>query len=46
MELLLPWPNATEEKDANHIRNIAKLQTQAGANIIDVCASVDDKIEM
>lgn len=37
---------AIAEKDADHIRNIAMLQTKAGADFIDVCASVDDDIEM
>ena len=37
---------AIAEKDADHISNIAKLQTKAGADFIDVCASVDDDIEM
>lgn len=37
---------AIAEKDADYIRNLAKLQTQAGSSFIDVCASVDDDIEM
>jgi len=37
---------AIEEKDADFIRNLAKTQSDAGANFIDVCASVDVSIEL
>lgn len=37
---------AIANKDADFIRNLAKIQTQAGATFIDVCASVDDSIEV
>ena len=33
---------AIAEKDADWIRNLAKIQTEAGADFIDVCASVKD----
>jgi 5-methyltetrahydrofolate corrinoid/iron sulfur protein methyltransferase len=32
---------AIEAKDADFIRNLAKVQTEAGADFIDVCASVE-----
>ena len=37
---------AIAEKDADFIRNLAKTQTDAGANFIDVCASVEDSLEL
>ncbi|MBC3796186.1 methyltetrahydrofolate cobalamin methyltransferase [Acetobacterium tundrae] len=37
---------AIAEKDADFIRNLAKIQTEAGADYIDVCASVEDSIEL
>jgi len=37
---------AIAEKDAEFIRNLAIKQAEAGANFIDVCASVDDDIEL
>ncbi len=37
---------AIAERDEEHIKNLAKAQTQAGANYIDVCASVEDEIEL
>ena len=37
---------AIAAKDAEFIRNLAIKQTEAGANFIDVCASVDDDIEL
>ncbi len=33
---------AIAERDADWIRNLAKIQTEAGADFIDVCASVKD----
>ena len=32
---------AIEAKDADFIRNLAKMQSEAGADFIDVCASVE-----
>ncbi|RJE47248.1 methyltetrahydrofolate--corrinoid methyltransferase [Dehalobacter sp. MCB1] len=37
---------AIAEKDAGFIRNLAKIQSDAGADFIDVCASTDVKIEL
>ncbi|NTW70965.1 MAG: methyltetrahydrofolate cobalamin methyltransferase [Eubacteriaceae bacterium] len=37
---------AIAAKDADFIRNLAKVQTEAGVTFIDVCASVDDDIEL
>lgn len=37
---------AIAEKDTDFIRNLAKIQTAAGSTYIDVCASVDDNIEL
>lgn len=37
---------AIAEKDADFIRNLAKVQADAGAAFIDVCASVDNSIEL
>jgi len=37
---------AITEKYTDHIRNLAKLQTLAGAVFIDVCALVNDNIEI
>ncbi len=37
---------AIAEKDADLIRRLAKVQTEAGATFIDICASVDDEIEV
>ena len=34
---------AIAERDADWIRNLAKIQTEAGADFIDVCASVKDQ---
>ncbi len=34
---------AIEEKDADWIRNLAKIQSEAGADYIDVCSAVVDK---
>lgn len=37
---------AIAEKDADFIRHLAKIQSDAGANFIDVCASVDNSLEL
>ncbi|NCC43421.1 MAG: methyltetrahydrofolate cobalamin methyltransferase [Clostridia bacterium] len=37
---------AIAEKDAQFIRNRAKMQAQAGATYIDCCASVDESVEV
>jgi 5-methyltetrahydrofolate--homocysteine methyltransferase len=37
---------AIDEKDADFIKNIAKAQSEAGADFIDICASVDNTIEL
>lgn len=37
---------AIAAKDSEFIRNLAIKQTEAGADFIDVCASVDDDIEL
>ncbi|NLM52439.1 MAG: methyltetrahydrofolate cobalamin methyltransferase [Firmicutes bacterium] len=37
---------AIAEKDADFIRNLAKAQAEAGVDYIDVCASVDEDIEV
>lgn len=37
---------AIAARDADFIRNLAKVQTEAGAHFIDVCASVEDSIEL
>ena len=37
---------AISEKDETFIKNLAKAQTKAGVDYIDVCASVDDAIEL
>jgi len=37
---------AIAEKDADFIRNLAKIQAKAGANFIDVCASTEVSIEV
>ncbi|UWG98846.1 methyltetrahydrofolate cobalamin methyltransferase [Dehalobacter sp. DCM] len=37
---------AIAEKNADFIRNLAKIQTDAGANFIDVCASTDVSLEV
>jgi 5-methyltetrahydrofolate--homocysteine methyltransferase len=37
---------AITEKNADFIQNLATVQTSAGAAFIDVCASVDDNIEL
>lgn len=37
---------AIAAKDAQFIRNLAIKQSEAGADFIDVCASVDDEIEL
>ncbi|AOT71230.1 methyltetrahydrofolate cobalamin methyltransferase [Geosporobacter ferrireducens] len=37
---------AIAEKDADFIKNLAKLQSAAGVAFIDVCASVDETIEV
>lgn len=38
--------DAIAEKDADVIRNLALVQSEAGANFIDVCASTDIEIEL
>ena len=37
---------AIQEKNADWIRDLARKQTEAGATFIDVCASVEDDIEV
>lgn len=37
---------AIANKDAEFIKNLAKAQAEAGAAFIDVCASVEDRIEL
>lgn len=37
---------AIAERDEEHIKNLAKAQSDAGASYIDVCASVEDSIEL
>lgn len=37
---------AIAAKDADFIRNLARIQSEAGANYIDVCASTDVNIEV
>ncbi|BAE86491.1 hypothetical protein DSY4702 [Desulfitobacterium hafniense Y51] len=37
---------AIAAKDADFIRNLAKVQSEAGVNFLDVCASVDNDIEL
>ena len=37
---------AIAERDEEHIKNLAKAQTEAGATYIDVCASVPDEVEL
>lgn len=37
---------AIAEKNADFIRNLAKIQSEAGANFIDVCASTDVNVEV
>ena len=37
---------AIAEKDEEHIKKLAKAQSDAGATYIDVCASVEDEIEV
>lgn len=37
---------AIAEKDADFIRNLAKTQAEAGAAFIDVCASVENSLEL
>lgn len=37
---------AIKERDEDHIKNLAIAQTQAGVDYIDVCASVEDEIEV
>lgn len=37
---------AIAEKDADFIRNLARTQAEAGAAFIDVCASVEDSLEL
>ena len=37
---------AIAEKNADWIRDLARKQTEAGATFIDVCASVEDDIEV
>ncbi|PKM73443.1 MAG: methyltetrahydrofolate--corrinoid methyltransferase [Firmicutes bacterium HGW-Firmicutes-17] len=37
---------AIAQKDAEYIKNLAIKQTEAGADFIDVCASVDNDIEL
>ena len=37
---------AIAAKDGEFIKNLAKIQAEAGVDYIDVCASVDDDIEL
>ena len=37
---------AIADRDEEHIKKLAKDQSEAGANFIDVCASVEDDIEV
>lgn len=37
---------AIEERNADYIGNLAKMQAEAGVSYIDVCASVGDEIEI
>lgn len=37
---------AIAAKDADFIRNLAKVQSEAGVDFLDVCASVDNEIEL
>ncbi|HHY25287.1 MAG TPA: methyltetrahydrofolate cobalamin methyltransferase [Desulfitobacterium dehalogenans] len=37
---------AIAAKDADFIRNLAKVQSEAGVDFLDVCASVDNDIEL
>lgn len=37
---------AITERNEDFIRNLARIQSKAGASYIDVCASVEDKIEV
>ncbi|KPU45272.1 5-methyltetrahydrofolate:corrinoid/iron-sulfur protein co-methyltransferase [Oxobacter pfennigii] len=37
---------AIAARDAEHIKNLAKAQSEAGAHFIDVCASVEENIEV
>lgn len=37
---------AIDKKDADFIRNLAKMQAEAGADYIDVCASTDVEVEL
>ena len=37
---------AIAAKDADHIRHLAKVQDEIGVDYIDVCASVDEEIEV
>ena len=37
---------AIEERDADRIRNLAKIQSDAGADYIDVCAAVEESREL
>lgn len=37
---------AIQERNADHIRDLAKRQAEAGATFIDVCASVDEEVEV
>jgi len=37
---------AIAERDAEFIRNLARIQTAAGVDFIDVCASVENNIEL
>ncbi|MEL1133703.1 methyltetrahydrofolate cobalamin methyltransferase [Desulfitobacterium sp. THU1] len=37
---------AIAAKDADYIRNLAKVQTEAGVDYLDVCASVDNDVEL
>ncbi len=38
--------NAIAARDAEFIKNLAKMQAEAGASFIDVCASVEDSQEL
>ena len=37
---------AIQERDEEHIKGLAKAQAEAGADYIDVCASVEDAVEL
>ena len=37
---------AIEARDEDRIRHLAKIQSEAGANYLDVCASVQEDVEV